>query len=312
MFQINKKFYIDMAVVGLLTIVVISLFIISQLNKPGNLENAYTYGGNSVGKVEVDRWQNIIKEYGGKQAYFMFKEEFLDEPSVGVRHTNAHYFGEALYRAVGISGLRVCDDFFGYGCLHSFMGFAMLDRGMGVINELYDICNSEVNGEIDTGCVHGLGHGLVVENNYENLEAILNECHQLTGEYSSNCSNGIYMEYNLHTMGDNVTRPLDESGYFFPCSELSEPYTGQCYYDQVSWWTNLTNNDLEFLSQKCSEIKDEKNREACYRGYGNVVASYLEYSDLSDIESACSILTEDFGRELCIERAVNYNNQPNR
>ncbi|MEZ4200778.1 MAG: hypothetical protein R3B69_04360 [Candidatus Paceibacterota bacterium] len=73
----------------------------------------------------VGAWREKIAKSSPVAAYKAFKA-VNGEIEFNQQHNNAHLFGEALYRETGIPGVAICDSEFGFGCYHSFFGWALL------------------------------------------------------------------------------------------------------------------------------------------------------------------------------------------
>ena len=253
-------------------------------------------------KTEVGYWVDVIDTVGGFEAYKLFGQTFATEDD-HYQHTQAHVFGESLYKAMGVDGVAVCDSNFGFGCYHSFFGWALLDNGLGIINRLDEAC-IEVYGTKGLGCQHGIGHGVIAELGYDQLESALEACATLTWkEPIGGCSSGVYMEYNFFTMGDSSMRSVEEGGPHYPCSDLLAKFQPGCYFEQPAWWMAYTSKDFVYVGERCAEVADLVNRRACYRGTGNAAAGSLLY-DIPKIQAACADMNDAEGAMLCTEGAT--------
>lgn len=101
------------------------------------------------------------------------------------------------------------------------------------------------------------------------------------------------MEYNKPGMMDSGNKFIglrdleNESRIYEPCSFLSEEYQISCYYEQSQWWVGILNNDYQKVASLCSEVKENKPKEACFMGVGIVVAQRSWFSPQLTID-ACS------------------------
>lgn len=235
-------------------------------------------------KREFRIWDAEIKNYGAETAYKKFKQKNLSKYPTDI-HYITHIFGEALYKNEGVAGISVCDNNFAYGCFHGFIITALEDKGPEIVKEINKAC-VDTGGEEETGCRHGIGHGLIeyLGRDRENLEQALAICKSIQKPNTLGCTQGVFMEYNKPGMMDSGNkfiglRNLDDEGRIHePCSFLPEVYQISCYYEQSQWWVGILNNDYKKVADLCSEVSAEKPREACFMGVGIVVAQRSWFS----------------------------------
>src|SRR6185436_4304211 len=150
------------------------------------------------------KYTQSIKDLGPAKAYEIFKQDVTKITSPGSQHLLAHVMGTELYTELGLEGLSVCDDSFAFGCYHSFLGTAINQEGLGILNTVDQICN-EKKSDAKSGCQHGIGHGIIGYLGYDQAQLLeaLKYCEQLTyfGPLAG-CGSGVFMEYNLKTMAD--------------------------------------------------------------------------------------------------------------
>lgn len=251
---------------------------------------------------EVAYWAHIIEQEDGFKAYEEFGKLYGDV-SYTEQHTHAHSFGEALFKTMGVNGVAVCDSNFGFGCYHSFFGWALMTYGTGIIKNLDEECIA-VYGEKGLGCQHGIGHGVLVELGLDKLEESLELCALLNWQGPiGGCTSGVFMENNFNTMGDAVVRAVNDADYQYPCSVVGERYKEACYFEQPAWWLAVEANDLELTGRLCAQAPSLREREACYRGVGNTVAGTREYN-AEEMLQACVRMPDTESELLCIEGAT--------
>lgn len=254
-------------------------------------------------------WQNAIREKGGKGSYELFGEAY-GEFSVNKQHVYAHLFGEALYKEMGTDGIVVCDSNYNFGCYHSFFGWALMANGLDIITELDQAC-IEAYGEMGLGCQHGIGHGVIAEVGYDNLDQALDACATLNWQGPiGGCTSGVFMEFNFNTMNGFANRELDERGLYYPCTEVADRFTQACYFEQPAWWHSHLNMDYGKVGELCDAITDEDDSIACFWGTGNIIAG-ADASDLDNISAECDLMPTEDGRYRCTEGATwIVSNQP--
>lgn len=245
---------------------------------PGTPELALARGfsGADVTKDE-QLFRDYIQTYGGTRAYEAFAKA-VEPLSPGQRHTLAHAFGGALYQTEGTSSLPVCDSRFSYGCFHQFLGEAIGDLGLGVVDNLNRGC-------IDTlktgalSCQHGIGHGVLAYLGYspQDLDKALAVCKNLPfNDPIGGCYGGVFMEYNLETMRNiGEIRQVVEGNMQTPCPTLDSAYKPACYFWQPQWWAQVlraeagdTMPDLYARVGALCRGVPEAYRRDCFEGLG--------------------------------------------
>ncbi len=203
---------------------------------------------NAVDKLDDGRgsayWQSRIKSVGGQVAYAELAS-VVAPFSASKQHSVAHSFSNALYASGGIDMLGVCDDKFGYGCFHSFMGRAIKEHGIDIaLKKFKHVCAKEPAGYKRRTCEHGIGHGIVSYFGYGDVAMLaksLSFCQTNFGakDFALGCSGGAYMEFNNRSMlSDQEVNPVEltAENTFHPCDSLSSSYAPSCYFWQPLWW----------------------------------------------------------------------------
>lgn len=224
-----------------------------------------------------DYWLKRIHDIGGGAAYAAFKEVYSDI-SPSYQHEIAHLFGEALYSAYGISALSLCDESFSFGCYHAVIGDAILYEGLLVLDQLDASCLDK------TGCRHGIGHGLVAYQGYDEsgINSALAVCDEVDPAYTiDGCMGGVFMEYNMRTMHavyEDVT--VRERGDVFDdvCQVVAPHTVSSCYFWLAQW---LLNSEYDVSNQEryrvvgnlCLTLSGEAAY-SCFQGLGYNVTFY--------------------------------------
>ncbi len=249
-------------------------------------------------------WVKRIGEVGGDMAYGEFKDKYKNE-NFGMQHTMSHVFGVVLFDTLGLDGVAVCDSTFAFGCYHSFFGKAISVNGVSVITSLDQACLKKWGLE-GLGCPHGIGHGVISYLGYDRLLDSLNECSKLSWKQPiGGCTSGAFMEYNYHTMEDPSSvksRALDAKDPYAPCSSLPDKFLQACYFEQASWWEKVYSRDYQKIGVLCQAINGDMEKDACFRGIGNVAAPSSNYDVPKTIE-ACSYMPSKSTMVLCRDGA---------
>jgi len=268
--EIPKKFFS-----GAIFIVVVLLggiFLWSEyqvIEKPKNISSTQ----------EHDFWREYVLKNGAQNAYEEFTESVQNE-SRGQQHEMAHIFGGAMYQAVGVEGLVVCDSRFDYGCFHEFLGRAIAELGLQSVEELNSTCITML-GEGAGFCQHGLGHGVQSYFGYTDKDfyKALDACRNLPGnDPIGGCNGGIYMEYNLRSMLADERVIRESTDLLHPCNKLEGKDAETCYFWQPQWWYEVflrTGEGQQYifteLAKQCESITaGEKMVLRCFQGIGNM------------------------------------------
>lgn len=267
--------------------------------------------GGSLGeqKDATGDWNTQIARQGAKAAYAEFKDTYADEP-FAVQHSAAHAFGAALYQEEGLGGLAVCDPAFAYGCYHSLFGYAFAEAGsIAIVEELDAVCVDRY-GETDTGCQHGIGHGLMEFLGPGQLSEALEACAMTTQPTPLyGCTSGVFMEFNnplLFTDDGPRTqlRPISDDTLHSPCDRVASRFQESCYHEISLWWRHAYSADHAILGGLCADaVGGASSRRACYLGLGNLIASSAEYRADAVLE-ACATMPDSVGDVLCRVGAV--------
>lgn len=251
------------------------------------------------------KWANRIQRLGGKEAYQELSAE-LKKLSPSDQHLNAHYFGKALYKQLGIEGISVCDVSFNFGCYHEFLGNAIYYEGIEVVEKLNEKCKKETQ---TLGCQHGIGHGVATYfgYSYENLVDSLTTCSTLPySDPIGGCPGGVFMEYNFQTMlaKEGKIREFDTQSPYSPCDQLSETYKKSCYYWQTQWWISVLPGSpyeqYRKIGSLCSTLPEKTE---CYQGAGNM-AGQSSYFNIPKTIALCHALNDTEGERHCRSTAV--------
>ncbi|MBI5613356.1 hypothetical protein HY947_00355 [Candidatus Gottesmanbacteria bacterium] len=234
------------------------------------------------------RAEGWIRTLGGEKAYKRVKEEFKENPNDS--HGELHVFGELLYTIEGLTSFTVCDQDFGFGCYHGFMGQAIAEKGVDVAYTLDAECIKR-HGPHGLGCFHGLGHGLGEYFGPNRINEQLKICKSLSwkGLYAG-CQDGAIMEYHFPTSQTGIgTRQqlkiFQKDNPYDPCPTVEDMFKRACYYRLPSWWNELF-HDFDKIGDLCGAVDDNTERKSCFLGIGN--AFHPQYKiNQSEIQVLC-------------------------
>lgn len=242
-------------------------------------------------------WIDRIEKVGAATAYHDFLIAYATA-TTEVQHTNAHLFGNVLYQADGIDGIKVCDSQFEAGCYHEFLGRAIQDDGTEIVVRLNEKCLETAEPD---WCQHGIGHGVVgyVGYEYDSLVNALEICDTLRVQSRiGGCFGGVFMEYNSKLLANanggvgGGVRQFDETtGFNFPCDRIETPFRDACYFRQPQWWmTSIFSNQwgdkigrlnmFKKMGELCGKVEEGTQQDYCFKGIGlygvSVVSGNIE------------------------------------
>lgn len=230
-------------------------------------------------------WKEYIIEHTPQIAYQKFKDSYSGA-SPTEQHLVAHLFGGALYSAVGISGLAICDMHYASGCFHEFLGRALREHGDSILYDVDTYCK-----ESTYDCQHGIGHGILAYSGYEHLGLLkaLRLCRSIgSTDVRDGCFGGIFMEYNIFTMlGPETPIRIQDQGEVPDalCQSVPEFASQACYFWLPQWFLasekNISLHEKFFkVTKECQTIHDGPSRLTCYSGITNELLSYTDNFNL--------------------------------
>lgn len=265
-----------------------------------------------LGEILKERkeWIDIYEATGPNELWSLLKKRYRQNYH---RHTVAHIFGELLYDMEGYRGVTVCDSAFSYGCYHAFFGKALATEGMDIVFDLDEAC-VEKFGPQDSGCQHGIGHGVLQYLGYNKLKEALNTCNSLP-ERGRSCFEGVFMEYNFRTDiegygAEEELRKITQGNLYLPCPNVDEEYKDACYYELPRWWERIYKSDFEKLGILCQAIVKDEFREDCFRGIGTNAVLASDHK-LDDTVKKCDLMPSQEGLNYCrVEASWAFNSVP--
>ncbi len=263
--------------------------------------------------VHTDYWRALVRDSGPHRA----RTEFLritndDWLSLGLKHTIAHAFSQALYKEVGSDGLSYCGDEFVYGCLHEMMGQILVENGSSI--DASRVCLQHPD---RVECEHGLGHGFLAFSGYEREKVpVAMEMCTTAGALPAlrGCAWGVMMEWYYQQMsGDFTLQPTDPDAYVL-CREFEGAARAGCVYNIPTLWSHETPpatrdaTTIASIAKRCSEL-DSGDREACARGTGRLIQGLPATRSVESTSLCVDGFPEATLQEACSETLLEYLNQ---
>ncbi len=240
-------------------------------------------------------WQSRIKDVGGSATYEEFAKS-VRSLIANQQHIESHIFGEALYQVEGISGVRVCDDRFEYGCFHAFMTQAIRSGGIDSVQLLSDACSKSVT---PFQCRHGIGHGILNAIGYTtaDVQKALAVCKSLkpSTDQVRGCSGGLFMEYLMRFMqgeGDYIPMRGDPKHPLQPCASIKDiGDRSACVYWQPMWWMFVFHNadDIAMAKKMGAWCKLMPGDASVYRWCVRGIATNIQFLTNDDPDKTVKI-----------------------
>jgi hypothetical protein len=273
-----------------LVIVLLALFFI--LNNGGERE---MYSDTDPA-FNAAYWKQEMDLRGPQAAYASFRERNGQAPFAR-QHFSAHVVGEMLAEELGIEGIPVCDASFGFGCYHGYFGRLIAERGTSSITELDAKC-VEAFGPLGTGCLHGIGHGILEYVGYDQLNEGLRLCEMTTVEAPLlGCSAGVFMEYHAR-LGESTAgyvpegRAFDPADPYNPCLSVREQDSDACYYGLGLWYRTEFGTNYQQMGSLCSGLSGTA-RTHCFLGIGTNTSPLEGYSLTAALSACATFSAED-------------------
>ncbi|HTM69118.1 MAG TPA: hypothetical protein VL426_07585 [Candidatus Binatia bacterium] len=240
--------------------------------------------------IEADRIRARLRERiaaeGLEKTYAAIERD--PTADVAAKHGEAHIFGELAYEKEGIDAIRVCDAEMTFGCYHGLIVRALAREGLGALPKIDAAC-VEAHGKDDTGCRHGIGHGLAEYFSVRDLADALDRCSAIQPPGLLGCTQGVFMEYANVAADD--PRIIDRSRPYEPCTSVAARYKASCYFEQPYLWHRLFGDDAAASAERCATLTGDE-RQACLLGLGRSIAEFSRYNGPASV-SGCGALPPD-------------------
>ena len=211
-------------------------------------------------------------------------------------HSYTHVIGiRAWHTGADVATIfRSCTGLFQSGCYHGVVQAYLADGGKLDSARAVELCDKIAPNEADRWlrfqCVHGLGHGFEMGNNWD-LPSALKGCDWLKGSWDRNsCYGGAFMENadasmpsghhaSMHALSAGA--PMDSSMHMqkitfkmrdsadalYPCDSVSERYQYACYQLQGGLILTRVRGDFAKATTECDKAPPIP-RSQCYLSLG--------------------------------------------
>ncbi len=238
-------------------------------------------------KEEFDCYENYFEDITAKKdpTYSLQKLEQLSSEIPFVKsycHPLVHSIGRfSAKRFQDISqtfsfGKETCWSGYYHGAMEGYISIIGIENVNSSIN---DICASQRSAgkySFDHyNCVHGLGHGLTANLDYEIFEA-LDHCDKLIDTWErDSCSGGVFMENIVNDGVNHNSKYLKNDDLEYPCNVALERFKNPCYLMQSSHFLKVLSYDYKKGFEQCERF-DRNYQSSCFQSIGrDISGNYL-------------------------------------
>ena len=218
---------------------------------------------------------NISYANGPRFALQLFDRRMAADPAVSAScHRIAHMIGSAALAhfkgnvAEAYShGSASCASGYFHGILERAFIHVSTERGLArVAKSLCRGSGARRWGFLDYQCVHGLGHGLMIQTAYD-LPLSLSICARLPTRWDDvSCTGGVFME-NGSTVYGWRSRWLKTSDPLYPCNSVKVRDRASCYLRVTTQILKTNGADWKKTARTCADLPARWAR-SCFRSYG--------------------------------------------
>lgn len=190
------------------------------------------------------------------------------------------------------------------GYFHGFVeaSLAQIDES-DMIAQLPSFCDGAADPAYSFthyNCVHGLGHGLMLQADSQ-LFAAIPLCEQAGEEWVvRSCASGAFMENIMAAQQGLDVDGLDQQNLLYPCTEFGGVLAEECYLMQTSHILWAEDGDMAAGFGWCSAAPEEY-RDTCYRSMGRDISG-RSLLDAETVVAECALGSADLQR-WCIDGA---------
>lgn len=265
------------------------------------------------GDYNREYWLQKLASNDPHKVYEEFKKRNAQAP-LDRQHLATHVFGETLFEELGSDGVSICDSTFSFGCFHGFFTYAVSEEGIAIVPEFNASC-VEAFTSLGTGCLHGIGHGIMDYFGPGNVNAALETCEKDTTQVVPliGCTSGVFMEYHSPVVISEDSarldpRPFDSANPYEPCEDVPERFRTSCYFELGFWWYQVLGADYEYMGDLCRQTSNDEARKHCFLGVGSIATQVIQAQTIKNdvlktLRQNCSAAGEGNDRQLCLSGA---------
>jgi hypothetical protein len=251
---------------------------------------------------------NLAFEDGPKPTLVLFDQKMKTDKGVESNcHRIVHMIGSAsLARYDGnvakafSEGSASCWSGYYHGILERSFANATTKAEMGTIART--ICEDDgvrADTFIAYQCVHGLGHGLMIQSGYS-LPTALEICDALATDWDqTSCTGGVFME-NISSSYGVKSKWLKDDNLVYPCDKVAKRHKTYCYLMVTSRILQANNYDFKGAAKTCATV-EVFGKPLCFQSLGRDASGFTR-QDPVRIRSICGFAGA--GRQECIYGAA--------
>ena len=283
-FKFRKYLFLPVILSLLIVVVIIVKAASSKLDIPVETFKSKNY----------QDFEKYARKAGAKKSYDALKSYFKANELDA--HDFAHVVGFVAADEGDIDGIKVCDNFYNYGCYHGFMQIYLQKHGVSSVVDMEKSCLSL--GQVSApSCLHGIGHGLMMEAAYL-LASALKNCELLQVQDRTYCFDGVFMERIAGSMlPQDKKLKIAQDNLFDPCNSVNKIYGRECWRNQVAVWFSYFSQDPAKIGSYCASLEREY-WETCFETLGLLLVQHKP-ADLNQLISACQIVDKT-AHDFCI------------
>jgi len=252
--------------------------------------------------------ESVLQTEGTEQALTALKQITGQDPeALREAHPLVHHVGQQSFVRYGTApvALSHCRDVFWSGCYHGVLQAYLSSLPVVEPQHILPLCPTSETVSVYSfqryNCLHGLGHGLIMQFRYDLLKSLA-YCDALSGTWDrESCYGGVFMENIVtfqqawrgaspsagHDHHQTATSFLNPQDLLYPCSVLHEKYLRSCYLMQTSAVLTFLNYDFGQAFAQCARV-DGEHQTTCYRSLGRDISGYT-LRDAARVNELCRL-----------------------
>lgn len=260
--------------------------------EPGPPETCRTQSFEAKIRCYQMHLETVLQLEGTEQALTVLEQITSQDPdALREAHPLVHHIGQRSFARYGTAPLALshCRDVFWSGCYHGVLQGFLSSLPVIEPQHILPLCpTSETVSAYSFqryNCLHGLGHGLTIQFQYDLLKSLA-FCDALLGSWDrESCYGGVFMENIVTFQKARQTTPSGEQHHhgatsflnpqdlLYPCSVLNEKYLRACYLMQTSAVLTFLNYDFAQAFTHCARVEGE-HQTTCYRSLGRDISGF--------------------------------------
>lgn len=277
--------------------------------KPNGLTFADCRSSAEPTRCVEQAYGNLAYRAGPKSALRRVASEMATKPAVESNcHRIVHVIGSAaLARANGdvgsafTQGNSTCWSGYYHGILERALFGATNDTLLAAaVRRICARVLREKTRFIAYQCVHGVGHGLMIQTGLD-LPRSLEHCDRLETKWEqTSCDGGVFME-NFNTSYGVKSRYVKDDDLLYPCNGVAERHKLYCYLQITDRVLGATGYDWKAAAALCTTA-EQAWRATCFQSFGRN-ASGVARTDQARLLGFCAIPAREWQGE-CVFGAV--------